>query len=67
MAKKIPFSININVIHWKQRDRSGPWQRANFACDDLHFAALHGDDCMRDLACDSVYIADTIIMKMINS
>jgi len=51
----------------RKPDESGPWARDCFACDEMHHAALYGEQGEADQACDSVYIADDAIMKMINS
>ena len=47
-------------------DKSGPWQIDCFACDELHEAASYGEQSEVDQACDSVFIADDAILKMIN-
>jgi hypothetical protein len=48
-------------------DVSGPWQCDGFACDDLHQSAVFGEQEEADQACDSVFIADNAIMKMMSS
>ncbi len=48
-------------------DVSGPWQCDGFACDELHHSAVFGEQEEADQACDSVFIADEAIIKMMNS
>jgi len=48
-------------------DVSGPWQCDGFACDELHQSAVFGAQEEADQACDSVFIADEAIIKMMNS
>lgn len=50
----------------ERKDKSGPWAIDCFACDEMHYDALHGDDKLNEQVCDSVFIADTAIQNMID-
>jgi len=59
--------IKIGAAKNSKPDNSGPWQLDCFACDEMHDYAVYGEQELADQVCDSIYIADEAIMKMMNS
>ncbi len=65
--KAAQIFAKLGAVKTSNPDVSGPWQCDGFACDDLHHSAVFGEPEEADQACDSVYIADDAIMRMMSS